>query len=548
MLITLILLFASTIPSTSTSRPIVEIDSHSVLFDKQPKLGSSVKIIYKVTPKESKENIRVVFRYFTGVKPIKGDTVLFCNTQKGVSKKFIIEVKYFSTPASFRADFGGNIIDVIRYQLNAKSGEFGSMKDIQICRPIEYLFNPNTREFDKEMYNFENGRWQKNRGIIDTIRALEPKLTDSMSLVLYADLMKVTFPSSVGTNWKNKVKYLITEGWQKYTEESDRIKFLKFLSIDNEMFIKAKRNLDKLNQNRLKQEMAKLKKAHELKWFMWWVIPAIILGMLLIVLLFIRSKKQGRAVTSKRFDKIIAYAIYILIIGIALYFAWPYLRLTNTQPYIQEEKIPDRLDQDNDANIRKDTIPRLPEVPSQVIIDRIYSEFEKAGLSPSYSKDHIKLISTRVLNNNSLEITLKWITGYNWIDEKNAGEGILIKMLYEYSSDPPILGNMVRKPISGHCRFDFDPRDPYHRDTKFYLRPIKETISEKEARKKLFSGLSDNEKFFDIYIELNLLEEAASIGKFIYLVGKYNPRMACSYGIKVDLETGRVFNGVIIRD
>ncbi len=506
--------------NTYTGRPPVKIDNHSIVFDRQPRLGSPVRIIYSVTPAETKEKIHVIFRNFNSIRLINGDTDFFCNAQKGVKKTFMIEVEFLSTPVSFSVDFGDNRIEIFRYLLNIKTGVFGSMKDIQMYRPLEYCFNPVKRIFEEEIYNFENNRLWKNRGIIDTIRSFEPELSDSLALVLYADIAKATFPLSINNNWIDRTKYLLSEGWKNYSEASERIKFIEDLNTNNEMIIQAKAVSDYINQKRLMQEAIKLRKERKLKWLMSWIVPAVVLSILVIILLIIRSKKQSTIVTSKLFDRIVCYAIYAFCILFALYATWPYLLRNHIHIYLEEQEtvFPPEL---KDINLNEDTLLHFHGISTQPIINLSYAKFDSMGLPLSYSQNHIKLVSCRISSKNRLEAVFKWITGNEWIDKRKDGECVQFRVVFEYFQDSSKLGKIIGPLLIEHMNPMIDYYCERVPKRKYYLRPLKNIISENEARKKLFSALPNEERFFDIYAEVNLPMEAYSdFGHLIYLVGR----------------------------
>jgi hypothetical protein len=531
-----------------TVRPAVDIESQRIILSKKPIVGETIITFYEVIPKTSKNDLTVIFYGFRGIRPISKDTVFHYNARQGQSKKFSIEVEYFSTPAVFgvRIPQAYTKLSLTRYLLSAETGEYGSPKEIQFNPPVKYRFNPELRIFEQEVLNFKEDRWHRNSAIIDTIKTVIPEISDSLALLLYSDISKVVYPPEI-SKWLNQVEYLLERGWQKYSTESQRIEFLNRLRAENEQRNEENRRKDEANRKRLEQERLRIQKTQTLRWLLSWLIPVTLLVLVLVVLLVIRSKKRSKVVTSRGFDRTITYAIYILTIGIALYFAWPYLSLKNIQIIKKRQEIPSDIKRKSDLKVHKVAVLRVVE-PPQAIIDQLFLEFEKAGLTPEYVTDHIRFISARgsYYENEEgkliLEACFKWVTDHDWVDEVNNGEGVQFKVFYEYFVDPLKLSRMIYGPRSGHSRSPTPP-SPIG---KFYLRPIKNTISKKEARRKLFKYLPDEEKFFDIYVELNIPSEPSHFGNLLYLVGRYRPYMAHSLVIKVDLETGEVIGKNII--
>ncbi len=541
----LVLLFILQNPPM-TVRPAVDIESQKITLSKKPIVGEKVIAFYEVIPKNSNNDLTVIFHGFRGIRLISNDTVFHYDARQGRSKKFSVEIEYFSTPAVFGVKIPQAYtgLSLTRYLLNAETGEYASIKEIQFNPPVRYRFNPELKIFEQEVLNFKENRWFRNGAIIDTIRTIIPEISDSLALLLYSDISKVVYPPEM-SKWLDQVEYLLERGWQKYSSESERIGFLNQLRTENEQKNEENRRKDETNRKRLEQERLRIQKIQTLKWLLSWLIPVILLVLVLVALLIIRGKKRSKVVTSRVFDRIITYVVYISVIGIALYFTWPYLSFKNIQIIRKRQEILSEIKRDSDLSVHKVAEVRVVE-PPEAIIDQLYLEFGKTGLTSEYVRNHIKFISARgsYYKNKEGKVMLvacfKWVTGYDWVDEMNSGEDVRFKVFYEYFTDPIKLGRMIYGPRSGHSG---SPTPPIR---KFYLRPIKSIISKKEARKKLFKYLPDEEQFFDIYVELKIDGETTHFGDLCYLVGRYRPYMAHSLGIKVDLETGEVIDRTII--
>ncbi len=319
MIVSFILLFVLQTPPMTT-RPVVAIESHKLMLRDKPQLGSQVTAVYEVTSRISKKDLTIVFYGFRNVKPVNKDTIFHFDAKQGILRKFTIDVEYFSTPATFWAGIRGayNQLAVTRYLINAQTGEYGTMKEIQFQTPTEYRFNPNSLKFEQVVFHFEDDRWNKNREIIDTITAIASELSDSLALLLYSEIHNTIYPEGI-SKWPEKVRYLLEQGWQGYIKEVDRQEFLMKLKAANEE-----------KRKKLELEAQADQRSKTIKWLLSWLIPAILLGFLLVGLLLVRTRRRSKTVTSKQFDKIITYSIYVTVIGLAVYFAWPYLG-TKTQ-------------------------------------------------------------------------------------------------------------------------------------------------------------------------------------------------------------------------
>ncbi len=429
----LILLFILQSTETRRAVPKIEIESQKITLSNRPRLGETVKVVYEVIPKKSKKNLKVIFYGFRGVKPISKDTIYHFNAVKGIRRKFSIDVEYISTPAIIGVKVEGaySRISLTRYLLSSETGEYGTMREVQFNPPVEYRFNPKLRKFEFTVFNFRDDRWHKNRAIIDTIRNISPEITDSLALVLYADIPKVTYPQEI-TSWSDKAAYLLKQGWRKYNNDVDRESFLHQLKEENQ--IKNEENLRKLVR-----EQQTIKRAKFLKWLMSWLIPVIILLVVLLVLLIIRGKVKRKAITSKQFDKLIVYAIYVIAISTAVYFAWPYLHVKghSTQVWITKVRLRQKM-------------------------RRVPYEIKRSNLLKDFSS--YKLISENVFGTRS-----GFGADFTYLD-KNSSE-IGIEYYFTVKVWPTADGYQIRKPN---------------------YPPIK-AIEQFEKNERVFSFLSKNE-------------------------------------------------------
>ncbi|UCG30292.1 MAG: hypothetical protein JSV53_12485, partial [candidate division WOR-3 bacterium] len=298
---------------------IVEIENHQITLDQRPKRDSIVTALYEIALKKARDNVEIVFFGFKGVRPVDCDTVFRFNARETQRRRFAVRLVYSSTPATFSVKITGTRyqVSMVRYLLDASTGEYGSLKEIQYEPPVEYRFDPNLRKFDEYVLKFEKDRWQMNRAIIDAIKRIVPVLGDSMCLVLHADVHRTVYPSTIRM-YDDMVTYLLENGWAKHTDETSRARFLDELTAENTA---VKEN----ERQRLADELAAARKAESRQWLLAWLVPASTLAVLLIVLLVLRGRVQSPLITTHRFDVILCYALYAVIVGLAVYFAWPFL-------------------------------------------------------------------------------------------------------------------------------------------------------------------------------------------------------------------------------
>ena len=309
-------------PSKARIPFVIDVESKCVTLSRKPVMGDTVTAVFQVIPKETKENLKVIFFGFEGTKPVTTDTVFLYNAQKGEKGSFSVDIVYLSSPAIFKAKITNsrgrpNGLGVYRYLMDVKTKQYGNRRDIQIHRPIEYRFNTEKRYFEREIFRFENDRWTRNRNIIDSIQKIDEGIPDSLALVLYADIPKAIYPKRIN-EWLEKAKHLLQEGWSGDLNESDRNKFFTKL---NQKILEEEQRVSREKQSQRNKD--------KFLWFLYWHIPAMGLIAVLICLLRLRKRVSLRSITPTIFDKFVKYSIYLFVIGAAICFAYPYLLRDN---------------------------------------------------------------------------------------------------------------------------------------------------------------------------------------------------------------------------
>lgn len=503
--------------------------AQDIHFNIRPVRGEKVLMTYEITPKEDLDSIRIEFHNFQGIEPAGGDTLQSFNARAGDPAKFVLSLRYVNTPASFdvvlrRNKYYGRLVtQFTRYQINAVTGAYGSMKEIQFRRPVEYRFNPNSRKFEQEIYGFEPSRWQKNREIIDTLRTMAFDLSDSLCLVLFADAFRIPWRVPFRT-WQDKANFLLDQGWAHNKTAAERDAFVKYL-------------VDKMETERVQQEKKEeqTRILRQRKWLLSWVIPTAILVVILGALLYYNHRKKTKKVTPKIFDRIITYLIYAFVIGAAFYVARPYLFVRiEREKYAHPPPVPQAKPIGKPVESKY-----LP--ASEEIIKQLYLKFIEAGLDSEYAYEHLQVVKARSVKGpitftnyprweailtvaSVIEGLFKLSTGIDWIDSLNVEDGMYIFVTYEF--------DVVHKKLVRFIRFTTDKENQGdHIITAYYLKPIQNLIPYNEARKKVFDQLTDEERVPRFYIKLDLIRKPDARGNYIFL---------CGAGYKVDLETGAI--------
>jgi hypothetical protein len=307
-------------PSSTRVPFVVDVESKSVTLSARPVQGDTITAVFEVIPKETKEDLKVIFFGFEGTRPTTTDTVFPYDAQEGEKSTFSVDIVYLSTPALFKAKIvnargRANGLGVYRYLMDVKTREYGTRREIQIKRPIEYRFNTGKRRFEREIFRFEKDRWAKNRAIIDSVQKLDDTIPDSLALVLYAEIPKALYPKGVSST-QERAQYLLQEGWSGELSESERNKLFEGL---------ARRRLEE--KERLAREKERQRNREGFSRSLPWLLSVAGLLVVLVLLFLLRQRSSLKPVTPIGLDRILKYMIYLFVIGAVVYFAYPYLPL-----------------------------------------------------------------------------------------------------------------------------------------------------------------------------------------------------------------------------
>jgi len=532
IILLLVVLPSPQMPIAKPGRPDIHRDFHftqHIYFNNRPARGEKTLMTYEIEPKEHMDSIWVEFHDFQGIQPLSDDTILRFDARPGVTAKFYLNLRFYDTPAFFEVairrnkTYGQINTRFTRYLMDVYTGAYGSLKEIQFRRPVEYRFNPNSRKFEQEIYGFEPNRWQKNREIIDTVKTMASDLSDSLCLMLFADAFRIPWRVPF-KSWQDKANFLLEQGWVHNKTGAERDAFVINLA-------------DKMEAERIQQEKneEQMRILQQRRGVLSWVIPTAILVVILGALLCYNARKKTRKVTPKIFDRIITYLIYAFVIGAAFYVARPYLFVR-----IEREKYAHPSPVQQTKLISKPVESKyLP--ASEEVIKQLYMKFIEAGLDSEYAYEHLHIVQVnqvkgpitftdyprweaRLTVTSVVEGLFKLTTDVDWIDNLNDNEGLYVFVTYEF--------DVVHKKLGRFIRFTTDRQN--HKGyiiTPYSLKPIKNLISYNDARKKIFDQLTDEERVPYFSIKLDLTKKPDAQGNYIFL---------CGAGYRVDLETGTI--------
>ena len=80
---------------------VIDTERKSLILAKEPILGDTVSAVFEVIPKETKQNLKVIFFGFDGTKAATTDTAFHYDAIKGEKKTFKVDIVFTSTPATF---------------------------------------------------------------------------------------------------------------------------------------------------------------------------------------------------------------------------------------------------------------------------------------------------------------------------------------------------------------------------------------------------------------------------------------------------------------
>lgn len=120
------------------------------------------------------------------------------------------------------------------YLIDPETGQYGTKEEYEGNLPAEYRYDPVDGSFTCSP-SLNPAPVEENRRIIKMIRELEPRLSDSLALLLHSDQYRVGIPrgvsqwDSLNQRWIDKgvYEYYLRDGWFKALQEGKRDEWLK---------------------------------------------------------------------------------------------------------------------------------------------------------------------------------------------------------------------------------------------------------------------------------------------------------------------------------
>jgi len=221
-----------------------------------PKVGEVFEVVYQIRVKEIKD--QRLMRYLTkdyctvircippGAAEIIGkDRFFFSGLRIGEVKKFRTRCKILK-PVTRIGISGGiglavqgssgitSIGSVNLYLLDSLTGQYGTKEEYEGKLPVVHRYDPVDGSFTCSP-DQNPAPVEENRRIIKMIKALEPRLSDSLALLLHSDQYRVGIPKGL-PRWDEEkqrwieeevFEYYLKDGWFEALRENRREEWLQ---------------------------------------------------------------------------------------------------------------------------------------------------------------------------------------------------------------------------------------------------------------------------------------------------------------------------------
>jgi|GEM_PF-1137419 len=163
--------------------------------------------------------------------------------KKGETRRF--KAKMVIKESKEKVGIGGSIVAtkpvpfgqgayIEMFLLDPETGQYGTKEEYEGNLPAEYRYDPVDGSFTCSP-SLNPAPVEENRRIIKMIRELEPRLSDSLALLLHSDQYRVGIPrgvsqwDSLNQRWIDKgvYEYYLRDGWFKALQEGKRDEWLK---------------------------------------------------------------------------------------------------------------------------------------------------------------------------------------------------------------------------------------------------------------------------------------------------------------------------------
>jgi hypothetical protein len=213
----------------------------SLVFLGIPKLGEEVTLVCLATPDIDIPRMRLDFKSSKGAEILSGPGSVHISAKKGETKAYKVRVRYRSVPADVTVLAHVRVKEDEGKEFWEESGWTHTGCLMVVDEETGRLGGWDEYRNSKLVFRYDGalGRWLEsgdpgyeanNSKIIDRIRKLEPALTDSEALCLYADIVNPETPykHQGPVEWNpgnaDPEKYLLDRGWLEKHRQGDHVK------------------------------------------------------------------------------------------------------------------------------------------------------------------------------------------------------------------------------------------------------------------------------------------------------------------------------------
>jgi len=229
------------------------IDEEMYIVGDNPKIGEIFEVVYRITVKATADwaerksylthNYAAVIRGPAEALEIIGqDKFFFSGLEIGETKEFRVHCRILKSwnwiqitgsvelvyQGKIRGDVAGKA-GIPLYLINPETGQYGTKEEYEGKLPVEYRYDPVDGSFTCSPSQ-NPAPVEENRRIIKMIKELEPRLSDSLALLLHSDQYRVGVPKGLPIwdeekqRWIEEeiFKYYLNDGWFEALQEGRR--------------------------------------------------------------------------------------------------------------------------------------------------------------------------------------------------------------------------------------------------------------------------------------------------------------------------------------
>jgi hypothetical protein len=195
----------------------------------EPLVGELVDVIFTVTGPVDIRRLMVEFKPRSGIELVGVGGPLETSISAGEEKQVVVKARFTSSPARLTAVARGSGL--------VSSGSWMPFKGVAVLRRV--VIDEATGQFGTDevyrnsrllfRYNHMDGRWLEqgdpgsepaNREIVETLKRLEPALTDSEALCLHSEMFNIGWPKHIRARWdEDKQRWIEDDIFRYYLDE-----------------------------------------------------------------------------------------------------------------------------------------------------------------------------------------------------------------------------------------------------------------------------------------------------------------------------------------